>query len=39
MAKTKEIQRRIKSVNSIKKVTRAMEMVAASKMRRSVEAV
>ncbi len=39
MAKTKEIQRRIKSVGSIKKVTRAMEMVAASKMRRSVEAV
>lgn len=39
MAKTKEIQRRIKSVNSIKKVTRAMEMVSATKMRKSVEAV
>lgn len=39
MAKTKEIQRRIKSVNNIKKVTRAMEMVSASKMRKSVEAV
>ena len=39
MAKTKEIQRRIKSVNSIKKVTRAMEMVSAAKMRKSIEAV
>lgn len=39
MAKTKEIQRRIKSVNNIKKVTRAMEMVSAAKMRKSVEAV
>lgn len=39
MAKTKEIQRRIKSVNNIKKVTRAMEMVSASKMRKSIEAV
>ncbi len=39
MAKTREIQRRIKSVNNTKKITRAMEMVAASKMRKSVEAV
>jgi F-type H+-transporting ATPase subunit gamma len=39
MAKTKEIQHRIKSVNSIKKVTRAMEMVSAAKMRKSIEAV
>lgn len=39
MAKTKEIQRRIKSVNNTKKITRAMEMVSASKMRKSVEAV
>lgn len=39
MAKTKEIQRRIKSVNNTKKITKAMEMVAASKMRKSVEAV
>lgn len=39
MAKTKEIQRRIKSVNNTKKITRAMEMVAAAKMRKSVEAV
>lgn len=39
MAKTKEIQRRIKSVNNTKKITKAMEMVSASKMRKSVEAV
>jgi F-type H+-transporting ATPase subunit gamma len=39
MAKTKEIQRRIKSVNNTKKITKAMEMVAASKMRKAVEAV
>lgn len=39
MAKTKEISRRIKSVSSTKKITRAMEMVAASKMRKAIEAV
>ena len=39
MAKTKEIQSRIKSINNTKKITKAMEMVAASKMRKSVEAV
>jgi len=39
MAKTKEISRRIKSVTSTKKITRAMEMVAATKMRKAVEAV
>lgn len=39
MANTKEIQRRIKSVNNTKKITRAMEMVAASKMRKAIEAV
>ncbi len=39
MAKTKEISRRIKSVSSTKKITKAMEMVAASKMRRAIEAV
>ncbi len=39
MANTKEIQRRIKSVNSTKKITKAMEMVAASKMRKAIEAV
>jgi F-type H+-transporting ATPase subunit gamma len=36
---SREIRRRIKSVNNTKKITRAMEMVAASKMRRSVAAV
>ena len=39
MAKTKEISRRIKSIGNIKKITRAMEMVAAAKMRKAVEAV
>ena len=39
MASTKDIQRRIKSVGSTKKITKAMEMVAASKMRRAVESV
>lgn len=39
MASTKEIQRRIKSVANTKKITKAMEMVAASKMRKAVEAV
>jgi len=36
---TKEIQRRIRSINSTKKITRAMEMVAATKMKRAIEAV
>lgn len=35
---TKAIKRRIKSVKSTKKITKAMEMVAAAKMRRAVEA-
>lgn len=39
MANTKEIQRRIKSVASTKKITKAMEMVAAAKMRKAVEGV
>lgn len=39
MANTKEIQRRIKSVKNTKKITKAMEMVAASKMRKAVDAV
>jgi len=39
MAKTKEISRRIKSITSTKKITRAMEMVAAAKMRKAIEAV
>jgi len=36
MASTKEIKRRIKSVKSTKKVTKAMEMVSASKMKRAI---
>jgi len=36
---TRELKRRIKSVNNTRKMTRAMEMVAASKMRRAVAAV
>lgn len=39
MAKTGDIQRRIKSVGNIKKITKAMEMVSAAKMRRAIEAV
>jgi F-type H+-transporting ATPase subunit gamma len=39
MANTKEIQRRIKSVTSTKKITKAMEMVAAAKMRKTTDAV
>lgn len=39
MANTRDIQRRIKSVANTKKITRAMEMVAAVKMRRAIEAV
>lgn len=39
MSNTKDVQRRIKSVKNISKITRAMEMVAAAKMRRATEAV
>jgi len=39
MAKTKEISRRIKSVSSTKKITKAMEMVSAAKMRKAIDAV
>lgn len=39
MANTKEIQRRIKSISSTKKITKAMEMVAAAKMRKTTDAV
>lgn len=39
MAITKDIKRRIKSVGNTKKVTKAMEMVAAAKMRRAVNSV
>lgn len=37
MASTREIKRRIKSVKNIAQVTRAMQMVAASRMRRAQE--
>lgn len=37
MAGTKEIKRRIRSVKNIKKITKAMELVAAAKMKRAVE--
>ncbi|MFA5750669.1 MAG: ATP synthase F1 subunit gamma [Candidatus Paceibacterota bacterium] len=36
MAGTKEIKRRIKSVKNIKKITKAMELVAVAKMKRAV---
>ncbi|HLP86259.1 MAG TPA: ATP synthase F1 subunit gamma [Candidatus Paceibacterota bacterium] len=36
MASTKEIKRRIKSVKNTKKITKAMELVAASKMKRAI---
>jgi F-type H+-transporting ATPase subunit gamma len=36
---TRELKRRIKSVNSTKKITKAMEMVAAAKMRKAVNNV
>lgn len=36
MAGTKEIKQRIKSVKNTKKITKAMELVAASKMKRAV---
>lgn len=39
MAKGRDIQRRIKSVGSTKKITKAMEMVSAAKMRKATEAV
>ncbi|MDD5721310.1 MAG: ATP synthase F1 subunit gamma [Candidatus Pacebacteria bacterium] len=38
MAGTKEIKRRIKSVRNTKKITKAMELVSASKMKRAVSA-
>lgn len=38
MAATKEIKRRISSIKNTKKITKAMEMVSASKMKRSVNA-
>jgi F-type H+-transporting ATPase subunit gamma len=36
MANNKQIKNRIKSVKSTKKITKAMELVAASKMKRAV---
>lgn len=39
MAKARDIKNRIKSINSTKKITRAMEMVAAAKMRKAIESV
>lgn len=38
-AGAREIRRRIKSVKNTKKITKAMEMVAAAKMRKAVDAV
>jgi F-type H+-transporting ATPase subunit gamma len=39
MNSARDIKRRIKSINNTKKITRAMEMVSAAKMRRSVASV
>lgn len=39
MANTRDIKRRIKSISSTKKITKAMEMVAAAKMRKAVAQV
>jgi len=39
MASTRDITRRIKSVRNTKKITKAMELVSAAKMRKAVEAV
>lgn len=39
MASARDIKNRIKSIGNTKKITKAMEMVAASKMRQAVEAV
>lgn len=38
MASSRDIKNRIKSISNTKKITRAMEMVAAAKMRKAVEA-
>lgn len=39
MSQVREIKRRIKSINNTKKITKAMELVAASKMRKAVDQV
>ncbi len=36
MAGTKEIKQRIRSIKNTKKITKAMELVAASKMKRAI---
>ena len=38
MASTREIRRRIRSISSTAQITKAMQMVAASKMRKAQEA-
>jgi len=38
MASTRDIKRRIKSIGNTKKITRAMQMVSAAKMRKAAEA-
>ena len=39
MASSRDIKNRIKSIGNTKKITRAMEMVSAAKMRKAIEAV
>src|SRR3989338_10038629 len=39
MAGARDIKKRIKSIGNTKKITRAMEMVSAAKMRKAIEAV
>ena len=39
MANLKDVKRRIRSINSTRKITRAMQMVSAAKMRKSQQAV
>jgi F-type H+-transporting ATPase subunit gamma len=39
MASGKDIKRRIKSIKNTGKITRAMEMVSAAKMRRAIASV
>jgi len=39
MPSSRDIKNRIKSISNTKKITKAMEMVAASKMRKAIEAV
>ena len=38
MAAGKELKRRIKSIKNTKKITKAMELVSASKMKRAISA-